>query len=63
MVDLCVCCGAVIPEGRQVCRECEVKADAQTADDLQADFLPVGLLPIRRGAKPDRRPGPFHRSK
>ena len=23
MVDLCVCCGAIIPEGRQVCRERE----------------------------------------
>ena len=21
--DLCVCCGAPVPEGRQVCRECE----------------------------------------
>lgn len=22
-VDCCVCCGAVIPEGRQVCPNCE----------------------------------------
>lgn len=22
--DVCVCCGAPVPEGRQVCRECEV---------------------------------------
>lgn len=24
-VDHCVCCGAVIPEGRQVCPECEMR--------------------------------------
>ena len=27
MEDRCVCCGAVIPEGRQVCPACEEKAD------------------------------------
>ena len=26
MENRCVCCGAIIPEGRQVCRECEVNA-------------------------------------
>lgn len=26
MENSCVCCGSIIPEGRQVCRECEVKA-------------------------------------
>lgn len=25
MENRCVCCGAIIPEGRQVCRECEEK--------------------------------------
>lgn len=25
MENRCVCCGSIIPEGRQVCRECEVK--------------------------------------
>ena len=24
-VDICVCCGRVIPEGRQVCLECELE--------------------------------------
>lgn len=23
MVDRCVCCGAIIPEGRQICPKCE----------------------------------------
>ena len=26
MENRCVCCGSTIPEGRQVCKECEVKA-------------------------------------
>lgn len=26
MEDKCICCGSIIPEGRQVCRECEVNA-------------------------------------
>ena len=26
MENRCVCCGSIIPEGRQVCRECEVNA-------------------------------------
>lgn len=25
MVDLCVVCGDIIPEGRQVCRNCEMR--------------------------------------
>lgn len=25
--ETCTCCGAVIPEGRQVCRVCEIKAE------------------------------------
>ena len=25
MEDRCICCGAVIPEGRQICPQCEVK--------------------------------------
>ena len=25
MEDLCVCCGATVPEGRQVCRACELE--------------------------------------
>lgn len=25
MVDTCICCGAVIPEGRMVCPNCEAE--------------------------------------
>lgn len=25
MEDRCVACGAIIPEGRQVCKECEIR--------------------------------------
>ena len=27
--DACVCCGAAIPEGRQVCKKCEVMRNEQ----------------------------------
>lgn len=29
MEDLCFVCGAIIPEGRMVCRRCEVMAEEQ----------------------------------
>jgi hypothetical protein len=30
--EKCVCCGAVIPEGRQVCPKCERKANRENDD-------------------------------
>lgn len=38
MVDTCVCCGAPVPEGRQICWICE-HTDYPTADE------PVGQTP------------------
>lgn len=32
--NICVCCGAAVPEGRQVCRECEKKAGGTSLLDL-----------------------------
>lgn len=32
MLDRCVCCGAIIPEGRQVCPNCEAMAEYKMAD-------------------------------
>lgn len=29
MVDTCVCCGAYVPEGRQVCSDCEREANRE----------------------------------
>lgn len=29
--DSCVCCGAYVPEGRQVCIVCEMKGDVRKA--------------------------------
>lgn len=29
MDNLCICCGESVPEGRQVCRECESKAESR----------------------------------
>ena len=30
--DRCICCGEVIPEGRQICIMCEVSIDNLTED-------------------------------
>lgn len=30
MEDYCVCCGAIVPEGRMVCPQCERNTDAKT---------------------------------
>ena len=27
LVDRCVCCGEIVPEGRQICLDCENKID------------------------------------
>lgn len=32
MEDYCVCCGAPVPEGRQVCPICEAKAEKKGGD-------------------------------
>lgn len=29
MEDRCVCCGAIVPEGRMVCPQCEAKAESR----------------------------------
>lgn len=35
--DRCVCCGAIIPEGRQVCVACEKATDQLTSEQLVYD--------------------------
>ena len=53
MENRCVCCGSIIPEGRQVCKECEVKAgmNREGYKDPTAEQafggLKMRLLPIR----------------
>lgn len=42
MVDTCVCCGAPVPEGRQICWICE-HTDYAKADE-----------PVRQAHAPDR---------
>ena len=32
--DRCVCCGEIVPEGRQICPQCERKIDGGKEDDL-----------------------------
>jgi DNA-directed RNA polymerase specialized sigma24 family protein len=33
MDDTCVCCGAYVPEGRQVCHFCEKRTEARIVND------------------------------
>ena len=37
MLDRCVCCGEVIPEGRMVCYACEHSVDTETKDNLTVE--------------------------
>lgn len=32
MIERCICCGEIIPEGRQVCPSCEAAAKEATTD-------------------------------
>ena len=41
MQDKCVCCGAVVPEGRQICLNCE------RYGKIQAKLLKVPVTPAR----------------
>lgn len=38
MENHCVCCGSIIPEGRQVCRECEVNALGAVRNTYMKDY-------------------------
>lgn len=39
MTDRCVCCGAVIPEGRQICQACESKEHADVCEEIHVLWL------------------------
>lgn len=51
MEDKCIICGAVIPEGRQVCRRCEVMGSDPVVVD--ADRIP-GRSRVRSVSDRDR---------
>ena len=40
MEDRCVCCGAVVPEGRMVCPQCEMETE-QIMAERRKEKLPV----------------------
>lgn len=46
MPDTCICCGAVIPEGRQICLRCE--REEQSPEELEV--LLRETLPVLRAA-------------
>lgn len=37
MDNRCICCGEIIPEGRQVCPRCEIKTRTVT-DEIDFDY-------------------------
>lgn len=37
MEERCICCGEIIPEGRQVCPQCEFKGKRTQHDDLRKE--------------------------
>ena len=37
MEDRCICCGEIIPEGRQVCPQCEHMSIKKQHDDLRKE--------------------------
>ena len=41
MENRCVCCGAVVPEGRMVCPICEMAADEKVAITLDHEKLDI----------------------
>lgn len=43
MENRCVCCGAIVPEGRMVCPVCEMAADEMVASIPGRDKLKKGL--------------------
>ena len=38
MENRCVCCGSIIPEGRQICRECEVNVLGAVRNTYMKDY-------------------------
>ena len=43
MENRCVCCGAVVPEGRMVCPMCEMAADEGVYTSPGSDRLKKGI--------------------
>ena len=39
MTDRCVCCDAVVPDGRIVCRKCELREETQMDETMIAQQL------------------------
>lgn len=49
MENRCVCCGAIIPEGRMVCPMCEM--EATTDSTMSAHPTPMFMRPMCTGGK------------
>ena len=38
MIDICVCCGESVPEGRMVCRVCELKYEEKPYEQYSVNW-------------------------
>ena len=54
MENRCVCCGAIIPEGRMVCPICEMDADEGDAQNWLKEEEYGGHCPLSNGLKTGR---------
>lgn len=50
MSDTCICCGRDIPEGRQVCMQCETMPTSFAPDGFMEDGTPIYF---KTGSKPE----------
>lgn len=44
MADLCVACGAPVPEGRQICFKCEKQTQTPIKDSGDRTVFPTGAV-------------------
>lgn len=55
MEDRCICCGEIIPEGRQVCRICEEGGGSRMMKNGSGAAVPTEEAAIRNIAKENHR--------
>lgn len=48
MAERCVCCGEIIPEGRQVCPSCEQKTKRKPFDEWDEGLLRTAMKNLEK---------------
>ena len=55
MEDRCICCGEIIPEGRQVCKECQEGGGSRMMKNGSGAAVPTEEAAMRNIAKENHR--------